>query len=107
VENPKYFGQEADLLPHARGFHGDQRDAGLGGDGLDPGLAIRGVRDTTVPIAVRVLRAAQVQRDAVTTQRCQATRVQHLGAGGDDLLGLVVAQQAEQARSRIWRGLAE
>ena len=92
LEDLERIGQEAHLMPHPRALHRDERDAVLRADGLDlTALSRRGVTDAGAAERRRLGRV-DGQRYAVLTHRQQATRMQHLRAGGGDLLRLIVGQ---------------
>ena len=99
-------GEEADLMPHPQGLHGDQGDAAAGGDRLHLRTALRaGDRDHGAG-DLRPLGAQDAEWDAVGAQRRDGARMEDLGAGGGDLLGLFVVESAQQAGGGRRAGLA-
>src|SRR5690606_7856993 len=97
LEDAEDVGEEADLLPHGVGVHGDEGDAGAGADGLDLGPVEGGLAGDGGAGQVGEQGAADLQGDVVAAGGRDGAGVEDLGAGGGDLLGLVVLEELEHA----------
>ena len=92
--------EESHLLPHADGFHRDQRESVARADRLD---ARRGVDDGGGDFRSAQLRAVRVadrQRYARFAHRIDTARMQHLRAGRRDFLRFLIVQPRQQPRVR-------
>ena len=94
LEHLEGIGEEADLVPHTGAVERDERDAFLAADRLHLRAALGPFGREHRALEMRGLGRVDMERDAVLPRRQDAARVQYLGAGGGDLLRLVVVQRA-------------
>ncbi len=99
LELREHVGEEADLLPHAHRFHRDQRDALARADRFHARRMLAHFGTDQGAFQLGPVGVLDQQRHARLTQRRQAARMQHLGAGGGDFLGLFVIQSLQQSRA--------
>ena len=106
LEDLERIGKESHLMPHPRTVHRHQGHAVLRADGFDLTTLTRRRFADAGSAERRRLGGVDRQRNAVLTHRQQTTRVEHLGAGGGDLLRLVVGQlqQLSCGRRGAWIG---
>ncbi len=100
LEGLEHIGKKADLLPHADRFHRDQGQALARADCLDAGHRIARFPADLGTRQFRPVGIADANRHARIAHRMDAARMQHLGPGGGDFLGLGIVQAHQQTRIR-------
>jgi hypothetical protein len=98
LERSEDTGEKARRLPHGERLDVEQRDSAPADHRHDRRIPVFQRRDER-PVAVRILGVTELQRDARARHRPEATRVQHLGAHGRELLRFSVPDPADQSRA--------